>query len=403
MDVRRIEVQMLGGFSIRMEDRAVDSGGNRSHKVWLLLAYLIWNRGRQVSEEELTGLLWEGTVQRDSLSNALKTILHRSRAMLDGLGEGWGRRLILRQEGDLLWNEKIPLTLDAEEFIQKEPASLEEALNRLALYQGSFLPHLPRLSWSDAIREDLRRRYLDLAASVLPRLREEERWEEAASLCRAAAGEAPMEEQIYQSWMTALLAQGKRQEAAAVYEDLRDRLLASSGAMPSQECRTMYREALRQEGGALLTLDHVVDQVQEDPRPGGAYFCEYDFFQAVCRAAARDMVRSGQPAVLALFTLSEERRSREKSGKKPLARHSLDRAADHLREVIRTQFRRGDVAAACGASQFVVLLPRADYEKGQIAVQRILRTYARQYPHSPVRPRVEVCPLFSADNPGGSR
>lgn len=397
MDARRIEVRMLGGFSIRMGNRTVDSGGNRSHKVWLLLAYLIWNRGRQISEEELTGLLWGEAARNGGLSNALKTILHRARSALDGLGEGCGRLLILRREGDLLWNEEAPLTLDAEEFAQeKEPASLKEALERLALYQGSFLPQLAEPAWPTAIRQNLRRRYLALVFSVLPRLREENRWEEIAGLCRAAAGEAPVEEEVYKYWMTALLALEKRREAAAVYEALRDRLLASSGVMPGQEVRALYREALRQEGGDLLTLDQVMDQIREDPGPGGAYFCEYDFFQAVCQAAARDMIRSGQPAHLALFTLEEW----EGRGKKPLPRHSLDRAADHLREVIRSQLRRGDVAAACGAAQFAVLLPRANYDNGQIAVRRILRTFSRQYPHAPVRPRVELCPLLSGESPG---
>ena len=386
---------MLGGFTIRLRDRVVDGGVSRSHKVWLLMAYLIWNRGRQIPEEELMALLWSGSAKSVSRPNALKTILHRARAALDGLGEGWGRRLILRREGELVWNEEIPLVLDAEIFAKTgEPASLEEAMARLSLYQGAFLPQLAELPWPAAIGRELRRQYLDMVAAALPQLRAESRWEETAALCRAAVEESPLVEELYQCWMEALLALRRREEAVAAYELLRDRLFAASGTMPCQESRELYRATTREEGGGPLTLDQVMDQLRETPGSGGALFCEYDFFKTVCQAAARDQSRSGQPAHLALFTLAEG-----ESG--ALTRRSLDRAAGHLREVVQGQLRRGDVAAACCASQFAVLLPRASYENSRLAARRVLRAFFRQYPHAPVTLRAEICPLPAGR--GGSR
>ena len=35
---------------------------------------------------------------------------------------------------------------------------------------------------------------------------------------------------------------------------------------------------------------------------------------------------------------------------------------DHLEEILRKGLRRGDAAARCGADQFVLLLPQADYD-----------------------------------------
>ena len=41
MEENRLRVCMLGSFSIELDGGLIDDGGNRSKKVWLLLAYMI--------------------------------------------------------------------------------------------------------------------------------------------------------------------------------------------------------------------------------------------------------------------------------------------------------------------------------------------------------------------------
>ena len=69
---------------------------------------------------------------------------------------------------------------------------------------------------------------------------------------------------------------------------------------------------------------------------------------------------------------------------------------DNLQGVILSRLRRGDAAARCSASQFVLLLPQASYENGQMICSRILRAFARQFPHSPARLQISVQPLLSS-------
>ena len=59
MDAAVIQVNMLGGFSIRREDAEVTVNA-RSKKLCLLLACLIRERQRTVLYSELLDLLWEG-------------------------------------------------------------------------------------------------------------------------------------------------------------------------------------------------------------------------------------------------------------------------------------------------------------------------------------------------------
>ena len=53
-----VQIQMLGAFSLRAGDISISDAGNRSKKVWSLLAYLICNRNHSTPQAKLINLLW---------------------------------------------------------------------------------------------------------------------------------------------------------------------------------------------------------------------------------------------------------------------------------------------------------------------------------------------------------
>ena len=67
-----------------------------------------------------------------------------------------------------------------------------------------------------------------------------------------------------------------------------------------------------------------------------------------------------------------------------------------IEEVIRCSLRRGDSAAKCSVSQYVIMLPTANYENSCAVCRRILKAFARQYPHSPAEIHYSVQPLEPA-------
>ena len=99
MNEPMLQVQMLGKFAIRCGDRVISDDDDRSRKVWLLLAYLIFNRSRTFSQQELINLCWGDEEKTSDPNNALKSVFHRVRSTLDKLGDGMGRTLILRKVG----------------------------------------------------------------------------------------------------------------------------------------------------------------------------------------------------------------------------------------------------------------------------------------------------------------
>lgn len=385
---------MLGGFSLFWNGREITDDDNRSRKVWLLLAYMICCRSRPVPQSELFGLLWgdEGAVNP---VNALKTMFHRVRAMLDGLGDGAGHTLIVRRGGNYAWNDEIPVSVDLETFealcqtaaAREEPqAQLDAYLKALELYQGDFLPKLSSETWIVPQSTYFHNLYLRSLRRVLPLLREQQRWDELAALCGRAILVEPYDEELYQFLMQAQLDLGDQQGVIKTYEDMSELLFSNFGILPADESKAIYRQAARTVNDRSVNLGLLREQLDELDGASGALLCDYDFFRIIYQAEARAVARSGDAVHIALLSASG-------GESKPLSRRSLDCCMDNLQDVITSNLRKGDVVARCSVSQYIMMLPRANYENSCAVCERIVRIFTRRYPHSPAHLSYTVQPL----------
>ena len=105
-----IQVNMFGGFTITMDNRTMSDSDNRSRKAWSLLSYLIVNRRKDVSINELFNAIWQEGMQ-DNPYGALKTLVFRVRKMMEAAGFP-SQELILNQKGAYMWNPSWKLTID---------------------------------------------------------------------------------------------------------------------------------------------------------------------------------------------------------------------------------------------------------------------------------------------------
>lgn len=67
--------------------------------------------------------------------------------------------------------------------------------------------------------------------------------------------------------MRGLLTLGRQAEAAQIYEDMSQLLLSNFGIMPSEESRTLYREAMRTGNHLVIPADTVQEQLREASGP----------------------------------------------------------------------------------------------------------------------------------------
>lgn len=390
-----LQVQMLGQFTLRYGDRTISDSDDRSRRVWSLLAYMLYNHGRSFAQEELIHLYWSNNEKSADPGNALKSIFHRIRTALDKLQPGLGRLLIRRKAGRYFWNNVMPLSLDIEDFeahfhaaeaAGDDDVRLTEYQAALALYAGDPLPRMTDEIWTIPIVAYYHSLYTRAAAGAIELLEKQERTAEAVALCRRAIHIEPYQEDLYEHLMRGLLRTGDMKGAMSVYEEMSEQLFAHFGVMPSETLRTLYRQATRTVNDRTLTMDEVCSQLAEPAPHGGAMVCEYDFFKILYRAEARSIARNGHSANICLLSVSG------KDGEM-LARRSLDPAMNNLQVLVQNNLRRGDAIARCSISQYIILLPQANYENSRMVADRLVSAFYRRYPHSPARLRYTVQPL----------
>lgn len=390
-----LQVQMLGQFTLRYGDRTISDSDDRSRRVWSLLAYMLYNHGRSFAQEELIHLYWSNSEKSADPGNALKSIFHRIRTALDKLQPGLGRLLIRRKAGRYFWNNVMPLSLDIEDFeahfhaaeaAGDDDVRLAEYQAALALYAGDPLPRMTDEIWTIPIVAYYHSLYTRAAAGAIELLEKQERTAEAVALCRRAIHIEPYQEDLYEHLMRGLLRTGDMKGAMSVYEEMSEQLFAHFGVMPSETLRTLYRQATRTVNDRTLTMDEVCSQLEEPAPHGGAMVCEYDFFKILYRSEVRSIARNGHSANICLLSVSG------KDGEM-LARRSLDPAMNNLQVLVQNNLRRGDAIARCSISQYIILLPQANYENSRMVADRLVSAFYRRYPHSPARLRYTVQPL----------
>lgn len=385
MDNNSLRVVMLGQFSLTYQGKTMDDSGDRSRKVWLLLGYLIYNRGRTVSADELVNLLHrkEGA----NPTGALKTTLHRVRNAMDGLFTNAGHEFILHKSGGYTWSDEHPVSLDIDDFenlyhqgnVETDPEKkLQLWMEAERLFEGDFLKKLSSEIWVVPISAYYHRLYLEIVSGLLPLLAEREMNEQLVAVAEKAIELEPSKEEFYQYLMNSLVKLGRQKQAAQSYEDLRALLLNDFGVMPSEETRAIYRKVLRIINDNSLQLDAIKLQLNEERAASGAMICEYDFFRVLYQAEARAIARNGNAVHLALISVTG------KAGEE-LPQRSLDKVMQNLQEQIRINLRKGDIASRCSVSQFIIMLPQANYENSCMVSRRIISAFNRQYPHTPAR------------------
>ncbi len=388
-----IQINMLGEFSLRAGDAVVSDTGNRSKKVWCLLAYLICNRDRSVSQQKLISLLWGDDSASDNPENALRITLHRLRIQLEQLWPGAGRDLIVRKDGGYGWNGSVDADLDCDRFetlcqlpSENEDQRLQHLLDALQLYRGEFLPRQASEMWIVPISTHFHNLYLQsvLEASML--LSARGRHEEAARICRTAVAAEPYHEPLHQILMQALAASGDPKGAGAVYEALSKRLFDDFGIRPNEQTREIYRTATHSPEDRTIPMEEVLQHIQEPEGNAGAMECDYDYFKVLCFAESRAMERSGNATHIALLSVSS-------SADKPLTKRSLDRIMDQLGEGLRSNLRRGDTISRCSVSQYIIMLPKANYENSCMVCRRIITAFNRAHPGVSAKINFMVQPL----------
>lgn len=389
-----LKINMLGEFSLTYNGKTISDQSNRSKKLWVLLEYLITFREKEISQNDLVDLLWPDDEISNPL-NTLKTLLHRARASVAELGFSGGKDLVVARRGTYAWNTSIPLWVDTDQFdaycrqadaAENAETKLELLTKALDLYKGDFLPKSALEPWAVPIGTYYHSQYIKVVHTVLQLLSKSNRYAEAIGICQKAVVIDPYEESFHKELIQALVRTNSPQAAMKHYEYVTELFFDQFGVTPSEELTSIYREIVKTESAVELDLGVIKTNLAEAERVPGAFFCEYEFFKDIYKLNSRSCARNGQVIQIALLTVVD--RSGDSLGKK-----QLKLAMNHLKDIICTSLRRGDVFTRCSISQYLLMLPAASLENSQNVLDRIVRNYRRQYPKSPGLIQYKLLPL----------
>ncbi|MCB6367060.1 winged helix-turn-helix domain-containing protein [Intestinibacillus massiliensis] len=394
-DPGKLHINMLGGCSLSNGQQSISDQVIRSKKPWLLLEFLIAFRDRELSQNELIEAVYpEG--KSENPVNALKTLVHRIRAMLDELHFSDSKNMILQTRGTYMWNNQLNFDVDTELFDQLYTAALEsdtedgdrmECLLAAAhLYSGDLLPKSAMESWVIRLSAYYHSRYLDAVSRLCDLLRRQSRFEDIVTVCRHAVDIDPYEESLYYHLLCALVDLGRHQTALTVYKDMTDLFYREFGVTPSDNLTSLYREIIKSIHTVETDLGVIKEKLREDTAENGAFLCEFEVFKDIYRLEVRAAARTGESVFLCLITLSSA-----ESVDVPVK--ALNTNMDRLSSSIKYSLRRGDVYAKYSVAQYLLMLPTITYENCEMVLSRIIRRFRKDAPNCPLQPTFSIQPI----------
>ena len=384
----KLYTSMLGGCSLTYGEMTIDSRTIRSKRVWTLIEYLVTFRNREVTQDELINLLYPDD-RSDTPLNALKTLVHRARAVLNELHFVDGKAIIRQCPGGYVWNSELPMEVDADLFENlvneanaAEPdgeRQLDLRLQAIELYRGDFLPDASAETWAVPITAYYRFLYINAVNAVLEGLAAKNEYQKLLMVTQRAIAIDAYEERLYYYLILALAGTDQVTAAKVQYEKLTQMLHHEFGVSPSKEMQALYKKIAKTGNGIENDLGVIKSQMKEENRRTGAFYCEYEFFKEVYQLEVRSAARLGKPIHLCLLSIAG------KHDGDTLTRRTQENVMKKLSESVKRSLRSGDIYSRYSAAQYVILLPQASYENSYMVMERIVKSYKQDHSHSPAK------------------
>lgn len=393
-----LTVSFLGNFTIHRcmenESHFLTERDCSSRRIWMFLQYLLAFHNKYVAQEEIIDILWDNADIVDPV-NTLKTLLHRSRSLLERLGFSSGKDILLYRRGVYSWNPQLRIVTDIDrfdalcaDFSEGNPqTALDAALQAIRLYQGDFLPNACGSPWTVSIRTYYHNKYLRLCCDAGTALKSQKRFQEAIDICRTATTYDPYSEACHLLLLQLLSESGAQQAALQHYNYVTNLFMDHLGVRPSEEMTALYHELAKSSKNVETNLQVVRDDLAKSCSGFGAFFCEYAVFRNIYQLESRVALRSGQEVQLAIITLT------------PRTSHSQETdwcaaAMEDMKTAISSNLRGSDTFTRFTPTQYLILLPSASCENGIAAIQRVFNAFARMRSSSTVMPSFSLLPML---------
>lgn len=389
-----IRIQMLGDFTIYINEQAADHMVNKSRKGLALMQYLIVNRGQSVSNIRLLSMFWQEE-RITNPENALKTLISRMRGMLNQISDGLGS-CIVADRGAYHWECLPGMMIDLYELEdiftrlkrQREDDAVRRALYQrmMKLYNGSLLKHSDINEWAFNRATALHNQYVTSVYGYVELLKTVEDNQEIITVCRRALETEPFDDRIHIELMRALLNTNSTTEAKAQFDEVLHLHYHYLNVKPSKELMEFYNQIIAASKTIEFNLDAICKELYESSLDSGAFVCEYPVFKEIYNLQIRNIERLGSTMFLGIVMVSRLNGQQMDNLKQ-------ENIMNGLTDILRLNLRKGDVIAHFSSTMIALLLPTVNYTTGDNVMERLKLKFYQKYPNSNVLFNYRIAPL----------
>jgi len=253
-----LRIFSLGHFALAVTGAGLDVDNWRRKQAATLLKILISHVGRPVHRDRLMEWLWPDT-DPDRGWERLKVTVSFLRGKLrtenieNDVIETVGKSYLLRREA--IWlDSDIFITLVSDGWDQLREGNMQEALTHFeearGLCRGDYLEDEPYADWCAEERERLREIHLEMLAGLAQCYGEQQRYSEAAQVCRTALFRDPCRENFIRCLLENLVAVGRPDWAESQFRTWRRELSEEYGLEPTHETLLLHDRIFKMRNSA---------------------------------------------------------------------------------------------------------------------------------------------------------
>jgi DNA-binding SARP family transcriptional activator len=244
-----LQARFLGHFELLREGELIALGRNR--KTLAILKYLLANRSRLVSQDQLMGWLWpESNLKKARWS--VNSAIHGLRKLLSEGPSAPANHVVL-EEGYYRLCSTIRLETDVDEFDARYERGLRlEKANRaqeaaaeyeraIALYRGDYLVEDLYEDWTMVERERLSNAYVDVLDRLARHYLRAGRHQESIRACYRLLKVDRSHEASYRTLMHCYVILGLRGKALRHYRLCEEVLERMYNTAPASETKALHR------------------------------------------------------------------------------------------------------------------------------------------------------------------
>ncbi len=351
----KISIRLFDGFEITKGNKPILQNLSNTRKTKLFVAYLLVNRDRPITHQELFELLWSGEDYANP-ATALRTLLYRFRSMIDKEDAKALQGAIISHRGTYQWNKNLDVSIDALDFDALAQAGINPTISEsrrkeyleqaIDMYRGSLLPDFSSEPWLIAKSASYRESYIEAVMAYIDILKGENQPAKIVQVCENALSLAGASEILELEAQIAKLA------------------IANPESATKDSVLTYYNEVK----GLSVKLQDEADRMQTDLQDESieqqAFLCDYRTFKEIYSLQRRMQSRSKATIFLGLVYI----RCDENGSDDPLY---VEKIMGDIVECFQRLLRVGDAICRKADTEIAILFPAESYEDAVGVLERL--------------------------------